>query len=402
MAAATPTTHDAIIKHLYPWEEVVKAMYENNPLLAMMSKNYKAYGKSWHLPIRIAHTMGRSHTFANAKANKKGSNVVEMLITITQNYSLYSVDGKLAAQTANSKGALVEAFQFELDAALDAMNRSMGIGVYKNHGASMGQISSVSTTRITLSNINDVVNFEVGDVLQFSTADGTSGAVHSSGATGVISAVDRDNGYLDSATNWATQVASIAANDYIFKDGDFGQGVRGLASWMPSSVTSTAFFGLDRTTDAVRLAGSRVSGAGLNPEEQLQKMAQVGVRNGARLSHCFMNDLNFLDLVLSLGSRVRYADTKTEVGVGFTGVKVHTGNGEIEVYADPNCPANVAYGLTLEDWEIAGPGKFPFIDAEDGNKLLREDSSDSYEGRIKGYYQVVCKKPHRQVRLAQT
>lgn len=398
MAAATPTTHDAIIKDLFPWEEVVKAMYENNPLYAMVKKNYAAYGKNWHLPIRIAHTMGRSRTFSNAKANKKGSNVVEMQITVTQDYSLYSVDGKLAAQTANSKGAFVEAFQFELEAAMDAMNRSFGIGVYKNHGGAMGQIGTVSTTRITLSNINDVVNFEVGDVLQFATTDGTSGAVHSGGATGVISAIDRDNGYLDSASNWSAQVASIANSDYIFKDGDFGQAMRGLDAWIPSTVSATAFFGLDRTTDAVRLAGNRVSVTGLNPEEQLQKACQVGVRNGAKPTHCFMNDLNFLDLVLSLGSRVRYADTKTEVGVGFTGVKVHTGVSEMEVYSDANCPYNTAYLLTLSDWEIAGPGKFPFIDAEDGNKILREDSADSYEGRIKAYMQMVCKKPHRQIR----
>lgn len=95
MAAATATTHDAIIKHMYPDpNDVLIAMYENNTLFAFLKKSFDGYGKSWHMPVRIAHTAGRSHLFNKAKANKAASVVKEYQISITDNYSLYSVDGR--------------------------------------------------------------------------------------------------------------------------------------------------------------------------------------------------------------------------------------------------------------------------------------------------------------------
>ena len=57
MSAATPTTHHAIIKHMYPDpNDVLIAMYENNTAFAMLKKSFDGYGKSWHMPVRIAHT----------------------------------------------------------------------------------------------------------------------------------------------------------------------------------------------------------------------------------------------------------------------------------------------------------------------------------------------------------
>lgn len=407
MAAATPTTHDAIIKHLYPWEEMVKAMYDNNPFYGLVKKNYKGYGKNWHLPIRIAHTAGRSRVLLNAKTNKTASSVVEFQITLAKDYSLYSVDGQLARQTANDRGAFVQAFEMELEAAMDAIKRSFAVSLYRNHGGAIGRIAAsggISSATITLSDPNDVVNFEKNQVLNLSTADGTSGAIKAQNQPMIVSSVDRDAGTVTMTVAVATAIPTAANSDYIFMDGDFGVSLRGLASWLPATAPAVgggdSFFGLDRSVDPVRLAGARVDGSGLNPEEALQKACQVAVRNGARLSHFFMNDLNFLDLTLSLGTRRIDTSAKTDIGVGYEGVKVATGMGAVEVYADPNCPYNIAYGLTLSDWELAGPGEFPFVEARDGTKLLREDTADSFEGQIKAYCQLVCRKPHRQVRLA--
>lgn len=408
MAAATPTTHDAIIKHVYPDPtEILKVMYENNVLFALLKKDFTGTGKQWHLPIRIGHTAGRSHTFANAKANKAGSQVVELAITTGSNYSLYSVDGKLIRETRDNKGAFVEAFEFELEAAMDAMARNFGIEVYGNGGGALGRLTSgttVSTTTITLNDANTVVNFEKGMWIQLASTDGTSGSVRAGKAQ--ISSIDRDAGTLTMAAATNSTIPTAAASDYIFADGDFGLGIKGLDAWVPSSAPTVgggdSFFGLDRSVDPVRLAGCRVAGAGLSPEEQLQKACQVGMRNGAKLTHFFMNDVNFLDLELSLGTRRQYADAKTDVGVGFTGIKVATGMGPVEVFADYNCPLNIAYGIELKQWSLKGLGQFPFIDATDGSRILREDASDSYEGRVKAYYQMQTKKVAGSVRLALT
>jgi hypothetical protein len=410
MGAATPTTHDAIIKHFYPDpNDVLIAMYENNTLLAFLKKLFDGYGKNWHLPVRIAHTAGRSHAYANAKANKTASSVVEYQVNVTQNYSLYSVDGKLQRQTANSKGAFVEAFEFELDSAMDAMKRNMGYEPYLNGGGAIGRIgtSPTGTSTFTLKNINDIVKFERNQPLVAATTDGTTGSVKF-GKMYVLS-VDRDAGTVKvtntpggAAVNCddPSMIPTVATNDYLFTDGDFGQAIKGLEAWVPSTAPTSgdSFFALDRSVDAVRLAGSRVDLRTLGPEEQVQKMCQVSIRNGGKLSHIFDNDLDFLALILTLGSRRIITDTEIDGQIGFEGVKIATGAGTVEVYSDYNNTQGVGWGLDLDKWMLRGPGQFPFIEARDGLRLLREDQADAFEGQIKGYYQMQSKKVAGSVR----
>lgn len=411
---ATPTTHDAIIKHFYPDpNDVLIAMYENNTLLAFLKKLFDGYGKNWHLPVRIAHTAGRSHSYDKAKANKAASSVVEYQVNVTQNYSLYSVDGKLQRQTSNSKGAFVEAFEFELDSAMDAMKRNMGYEPYLNGGGAIGRVgtSPAGTSQFTLKNINDVVKFERNQPLVLSTADGTSGSVK--GGKMFVKTVDRDSGVITVTNTPGGAAVNIddpgmipgaLINDYIFTDGDFGLGIKGLEAWVPSTAPTggDSFFGLDRSVDPVRLAGSRVDVRTLGPEEQVQKMCQVSARNGGKLSHIFDNDLDFLALILTLGSRRIVTNTEIDGAIGFEGVKIATGNGTVEVYADYNNTQGVGWGLDLDKWMLRGPGQFPFIEARDGLRLLREDAADSFEGQIKGYYQMQSKKVAGSVRAQYT
>ncbi len=406
MAAATPTTHDSIIKRIYPNpDEVLVAMYENNTLAAMLKKSFDGYGKEWTMPVRIAHTAGRSHDFTKAKANKAGSVTVDYKISITKNYSLYSVDGQLQRQTSNNKGAFVDAFEFELESAMDAMKRNFGYEPYLNGGGAIGQVGSGQTgATVTLSNINDIVKFEKGQILVASTADGTSGSVKP--GTVKVGSVDRDAGTisidLTHAATWnaAGAIPTIAASDYLFTEGDFGLGLKGFDAWVPSTAPTGGdnFFGLDRSADPTRLAGSRLDLRTLGPEEQVQKMAQVSFRNGGKMSHIFWNDLDHLALILALGSRRQIANTEVEGKIGFEGVSVSTGYGKVECYADYNAQQGIGWGVELKNWELKGPGQFPFIEARDGGKLVREESADAFEGRIIAYYQMVSKKVAGSVR----
>lgn len=405
MSAATTQTHEAIIKRLYPEDRVEHMMYDNNPLFAMIPKKYDFLGGPMHRAIRIAQTAGRSASFPNAKANKTASAIVKLLITTVQDYSLYSVTGKLIRETASTRGALVEALEEEVQSAMDAMNRSFGYGVYGNFGGAIGQISAtsnVATNTITLANIDDVVKFEKNQVLQVSLTDGTTGAPRVGNVT--VTAIDRDLGTITVNVVWNVGVPTVAVGDFIFPDGDFGAKMSGLASWLPAVAPTLGdnFFGLDRSADPTRLAGTRVPAtvaAGLLISEAVKKGLQVGFRNGAKTTHIFMNDKRFLDLELELGTQKRWVDT-TLADVGFTGIEfVGHGGKPVEIYPDPNCPVNTIFGLQMDTWSIEGPGKFPFIAADDGTKMLREESADAYEGRIVSYHQMICKAPGRNWRV---
>jgi hypothetical protein len=404
MAAASESTHSAVLKRIYPFDEIERMMYENNPAYAMTPKKYDFFGNEMHRAIKIASTAGRSAAFEVAKANKQASVIERMLITTVENYSLYSVTGKLVRQTSNSKGALVNALTDEVDSAMDAMNRSFGYGVYTNKGGAIGRLSASQTlasTTVTLLTADDIVKIEKNQYLTFASTDGTSGSIKSGRVK--VTAVDRDAGTFTVDSALSTAVPTVAQSDYIFPEGDFAEMMSGYDGWIPSSAPAVgvdSFFSLDRGTDPVRLAGCRISATTLQIEEAVKKALQVGVRNGCKTSHIFMNDKNFLDLDLSLGTAKRYVDTTTGK-VGFTGIQfVGHGSKPVEVYPDPNCPVNIAYGVQMDGWTIEGPGQFPFIDATDGDKILREESSDAFEGRIKSYHQMICKSPGRNWRLA--
>lgn len=400
MSAADMTSHAAILKRIYPENRIESAMYENNPLFAMIAKKTGQRGEAWHRAIRYSPTTGRSANYGVARANKSGSNIVKVLVTVTQDYSLYSVDSK-AMRMATGPGALVDLFSEEVDAAMDAMNRSFGWGVYGNGGGSCGRLTSgvtLSGTTFTLLNINDVVKFEKGMFIQLSATDGTSGSVKAGHLQ--VTAIDRDTGVITVDQAISTAIPTAAASDYIFPEGDFGAKMKGVDAWVPATAPTSGdnFFGLDRSPDPVRLAGIRVSGSGLSISEAVKKGLQQGFRNGAKTSHIFMNDEKFLQLELELGTNKRYVDT-TIADVGFTGIEF-VGNGRpVEVYADPNCPSGTVYGLNLKDWSIEGPEKFPFIEAADGTKLLRDETSDSFNGAIKSYHQMVCRNPSQQWRV---
>ena len=403
MAAATDSTHSGVLKRIYPFDEIERMMYENNPAYAMTPKKHDFFGNEMHRAIRVAATAGRSKDFATAKANKQASVIERLLITTVEDYSLYSVSGKLVRQTSNSKGALVNALTDEVDSAMDAMNRAFGYGVYTNKGGAIARVSASQTltsTTLSLITADDIVKIEKNQYLTFAATDGTSGSVKAGRVK--VTAVDRDAGTCTVDAALSTAVPTIATSDYIFPEGDFGEAMSGYDGWVPSTAPTAgdSFFSLDRSTDPTRLAGSRISATTLQIEEAVKKALQVGVRNGCKTSHIFMNDKNFLDLDLSLGSQKRYVDTTTGK-VGFTGIQfVGHGSKPVEVYPDPNCPLNIAYGVQMDQWTIEGPGQFPFIDATDGDKILREESSDAFEGRIKSYHQMICKSPGRNWRLA--
>lgn len=403
MSAATMTTHAAILKRLYPEDRVEHMMYDNNPLFAMIPKKYDFVGESQHRALRIAHNAGRSSTFSVAKANKTPSDVVKLLITTIEDYSLYSISGKLLRSATGGKGSLVNAFTEEVDGAMDAMNRSFGISVYGNGGGAIGRLTSGVTlagTTFTLNDIDTVVNFEKNMYIQLSATDGTSGSVKAGRLK--VTAVNRDTGVITVDVNISTGVTTAAASDYIFMEGDFGIRMKGVDAWLPATAPTAgdSFFGLDRSSDPVRLAGVRVqSTSGASISEAVKRGLQQGFRNGAKTSHVFMNDKRFLDLELELGAHRRYVDTE-HAGVGFRGVEfVGHGGKPVEVYADPNCPVNTIYGLQMDGWSIEGPTKFPFIEEKDGTKILREETADAFEGRIVSYHQMICKTPGRNWRV---
>lgn len=387
------TTFAAALKQHYTNDRVENMVYRDNPLLALMPKYEQFGGDNLKLPVKHGIPQGRSANFATAQSNKTNTQLKAFLLTRDKDYSLASIDNETIEASKGNSNAFMEAATTEIDGAIESATRSLAIAMYGTGSGSIGQAAaSVTGTTIQLKNVEDVTNFEVGMEIVVSTADG-GGAVKSGTVT--VNGVDRDSGVVtvDALTAIAGG-AGVAADDYIFVEGDYDSKIKGLRAWLPDSApSSTAFFGVDRTVDATRLGGIRYDGSDEPIEEALISAASRVAREGGKPDYCFMSYSKFADLEKALGSKVQYIDAHANAEIGFRGMLIHGPRGSIKVIADQNCPDDRAFMLSMQYWKLYSLGKAPKILDSDGLKFLRESNADAVEVRVGYYAQMGCRAP---------
>lgn len=385
------TAAEAALKQLYPSRKIKYLGYEGNPLLALMPKDESFLGESKKMPLWYGGNQGASRDFATAQNNKTPGKYKAFLLTRVKDYGLSSIATEAILASGSDEGAFLRLASAEIDNTVRTVSRNLAISMYRNHGGARGQIaaSGISSLVFTLSNPADVVNFEVDQTLVNSTADGTSGSLGSGNTT--ITAVDRRNGKITVAS-----ATGFSAGDYLFRKGDFGVSISGLADWIPATNPAGAenFFGVDRSSDT-RLYGQFHDGSTQTMQEALEAADVKVAREGGSMSHFFMNTTDFGSLRTSLGSsvvydKVRSPDTAT---ISFSTIKLMGVNGDIQIVPDRNCPVGVSYGLDLKTWEAGSLGGAPRVLEQLGNKFIWDANADSIEIRVGYFGNVGCYAP---------
>jgi hypothetical protein len=357
-------------------------------------------GKNLPIPIIYGNPQGTSSTFTNAQANKTSSKLKDFVLTRSKQYALASIDNETLEASKGNANAFLEAATTEIDGALHSASRAIAVAMYRTGSGSIGKIASGQTTAtITLSDIESVTNFEVGMTLVASTADG-GGAVKA--GTAQISEVNRDLGTVTFPAALNTLIGTIAANDFLFVQGDYDLKVKGLLAWLPSVAPTTGdnFFGVDRSSDTSRLAGIRFDGSAMPIEEALIGAASRAAREGAKPDYCFMSYSKYADLEKALGPKTQYIDMKVNAEIMFRGIQVNGPRGPIKVVPDQNCPNDRAFMLQMDVWKLYSLGKAVKILDSDSLKMLRDSNADSVEVRCGGYLQVGCRGPGKNVNIS--
>ena len=389
------TTFEAALKQVYTSDRIENMVYKDNPFLAMVSKYESFGGENLKLPIKFGIPQGRSITFANAQANKTNTQLKAFLLTRIKDYSLASIDNETIEASKGNSNAFMEAATVEIDGAIESATRSLASSIYRSGSGSIGQVLLGSTSNsFTLTNAEDVVNFEVGMTIVFSATDGLT-SVES--GTALIVGVDREFGIItvSAALTSINGGAGPATNDFVFVQGDYAGKISGLSAWLPNvaPVPGNFFFGVDRSADPSRLAGIRYDGSALPIEEALVSAAALVGREGGNPDYCFLAYSKYAELEKALGSKVIYTEIKVKTEIGFRGILVHGPRGPIAVVPDQNCPHDHAFMLSMQYWKLYSLGKCPKILDTDGLKMLRDSSADSVEVRIGYYAQLGCRAP---------
>ncbi len=393
------TSFASALKVHYTDDRVENMVYNDNPLLALMPKMTSFGGKNLPIPIIYGNPQNRSAVFATAQAGATSSKISDFVLTRNQDYSMAFIDNETLEASQGNGNAFMEAATTEIDGAIHSAARSLAIAMYRTGSGSVGQANaSVSSTSLVLKQSEDVTNFEVGQELVFSTANG-GGSLKAGSVT--ITGVNRDTGVLTvDALTAIDSGTGIAANDYIFAAGDHDAKIKGLLAWLPSTApTSTPFFSVDRSVDATRLGGIRFDASAMPLEEGLIAAAARAAREGGKPEYCFMGYEKYADLEKALGSKVQYVDLKANAEIGFRGIAINGPRGVIKVVADQNCPSDRAFMLDLSKWKLYSLGKAPKILDTDGLKMLRQSNADGVEVRVGYYAQIGCRAPGHNVNI---
>lgn len=390
---ANSTNLSALYKILYPQGHVPDETYQDYPFLSLISRDEGFYGSSMYLPLKYGNGNKRSSTFADAQSNSGPSSNVGFTLTRATDYAIAYIDNQSMEASERDAGAFVDIFKHEVDAAMKASVQSEAQSLAGDGTGIIGQISAGSTvasTTITLADINQVTNFEVGNVLVATASIG--GSARSGSVT--VTAVNRKTGVLTAGANWSTGISGLTAGDYLAIAGDLNVKPKGFSAWIPESdPSSTAFFGVDRTPDVLRLAGVRDDYSARPLEEAVVLAAKDMNLNGAAVDYGFLSYDKHAELENALGSKVQYVDVMSPIGIGFRGVKIFSGKKPVTLIADLTAKADRLWLAQMNTWKLRSLKKSIRMLDQDGLKSLRVSNADAQEVRIGGYKQFSCEAP---------
>jgi hypothetical protein len=381
----------------------------------MIKKEEKFPGKYFPVPVVYSLSQGASATFSSAFNNQSSPLVAEFLVTRVADFSLATIDGQLLAAAQTDPGSFIDGAELMIDAAFQTATNRIAGAMFRNGAGTIGQVFSVvfvsgTTYTLTLTNPDDAVQFENGQVLmavQFVDGSGTAPA-----DVATLTAVNRNSGVLTvtSATNIVTNWPTLyylavqgdlpnASNNNFQPLGSTGTNsllkIAGFAAWLPigGPPVSDTFFGVNRNLDVQRLAGVSFDGRSLSLEEALLQGTGRIALNGGRVDTGICSYATYTALITSLGSKVQYIDEK--IGeIGFRGVEVNGANTVMNVFPDRSCPDGVIYCLEMDSWVLRSQNPAPHIlKYMDEIEILRVPGVDAAELRVGMYGNMYTNKP---------
>jgi hypothetical protein len=402
--SATPTTWDAALKQLNRDELVRKTTYEDRPMYAMLPKYERFTGRNMPMLNVYGNPQGRSASFSEAQGNTTSTLMTDFLLDIVSDYSVATMTGEVVDRTRSDKGAFLKALQSTIKNAQESLADAIETFSPLSGTGSIGQVSSgstVSASTITLEDTSLISNFEVGMTLRGTSTDG---GAYDTGEE-VLAAVNRSTGVLTATSAaWNTVMSALAASDYLVVSGDAANGstnvkISGFAAWFPASVTSAAFFGVDRTADS-RLYGTYHDGSNQTMEDALIDGQSKSAQQGGTPDIGFINHVKMRRLIKELGASKEYTTVNATgpqglvANVGFRGVLIQGDKSVIKMVAANKVPGTKGYLLEQKECQLFSIGPaVKFLDEDGAGRILRQGTADGYETRIGGRFNFCNKNP---------
>lgn len=365
---------------------------ESCPFGARVKKNYNRRGDGWTVHPIIDHPSGNTNILS-ALADDAPPTPLRFTITRVEEFITMKVNNH-ALEAAKDGGAVEEITEVAMRSMMRGFGKATTHQIWGNGGGARGQVESASTSSVVLTDVEDIVHFVKGMVIQGSADDGVSASAGVYPAQQlVVSATNPDTRTVTFTTTLASSAPSITTNSFLFRKNDYQNVLKGVFAWLPDTVTSTSFFGVDRTQYTNGLAGHRTSSSGSNVEASLIDAIQRGKLLGGKFDTVFMGTRRYGELLKSLQSKSWVTIPTSKPTLSFKGVEFATSAGMVTVQDDWGLRDDKSLITRMDSWELGAAGKIPQFEEGDGRRWRVEVAGDAIQCRAKCYWQLTCESP---------
>jgi hypothetical protein len=283
----------------------------------------------------------------------------------------------------NNLATLLDIKGGEADDVREGMLNTCEFELWNDGTGSRGKVSAISgttTITVTLTNVNDVYNFEFGQMIYGSTTSTGAGTDHTNRYK--ITDLQPLQGKIV-ADRVVDNSSVMAANDFIFVLGSKDAYMPGIPTFIPASDPSDTLYNVARTGNPA-LSGWRFPFKA-SISETIQRSFSTMGRWVNRAAAKFCVVLSTTDwLLLSMERESKVVPDPTAVQKwGLEGLIVRSSYGPITCIAIPQVPDGRGYILDFSTWKLFTAGNLPHVMDEDGLTMVRGGVSTP-DGNVNG------------------
>lgn len=328
---------------------------------------------------------------------------VQFAVTPVPMTNLMGLDVLAAMAGSSNIGALVKPLKHELDQTIRKVGKIASIELWSNGFPALGQVTVDGTTTVTMVDADDIIKLSVNDILVFALAQST-GALRA-GTLTVQKILGNSGKFVANAAG--NSVAT--SNDFVFiantrNTAATKVAITGVQGWLPA--TADTLFGVDRTIDD-RLIGLQSTGSLGDIESAfIDGIAQVLTysANGTDDLTAFMHPKMWAILAKAMQSRTVAVITAEPIKkkgregtISYSGFRVATPSGTIEVFTPQFCPKNKIFMFNMTTWELVGWGmEFPAVIAPLAGAappIFMDPATGTIRSAVGGFPQLECNAP---------
>lgn len=366
--------------------------YREHVLMGSCNKKSE-FGDAVKVPIKIAYSAGQGGNFTNAAANDNGTQRVPFLVQPAKVYGVEGVDNSQLIFTTGGEQAVISILTDAIKSSTEACGDQCEIACFGDGYGTLGTILSNSGGGpyvLTLSNVNDTYKFSNGMVL---VSKATPASASLDTGTITVSSLDQIAGTITVAAlgGWTptnahvlglqgTMLASTAPSTFV-----------GLQGFIPKATARPSggenFLGIDRTQNAVLLAGHYLDGRKRQILDGINTLAgSIANVSGARPDVVFANPAVYAKIQAVVDAKASSTMKGGDIDVYYDSVTLQGPKGKMNVVPATFCPMDQVFVCDSRTLFIGSPDNKPIRPASPKGDFVDLSTADTSQVRMRGAF----------------